>query len=296
VDSPEHVSGIIASGAILGSRRETVEPKLAAGTFYGKIQTQRRVLGLGLAESLYSPSFMIPRHSHESAYFGLVLQGTYRETYDGRTRECGPFTLLFHPSGELHAERHDDVLVRIFSIELCPMWRDRLPEHGAALRTPGCFRSGSLPRLALRLYEEFQTNDPVVPLAIEGLMLELLAETCRESGHPDDSRAPRWLRRVRDLLSEQCTGSLSLGRIASSMNVHPTHLCRAFRQHYHCTPGDFVRQQRIERARQYLASSDTPLVEIALRVGYSDQSHFATAFKRLTGLTPSQFRQMSRKR
>jgi AraC family transcriptional regulator len=270
-----------------------VEPKLAAGMFYGKTQRQRRVLGLGLAESVYSPSFTIPRHSHESAYFGLVLQGNYRETYDGRTRECGPSTLLFHPAGELHAERHDDVLVRIFSVELSPAWRDRLPEHAAALRTPGCFRSGAFVRVALRLYEEFQTNDPVTPLAIEGLMLELLAETCRECGRSDDSRAPRWLSQVRDLLKEQCTASLSLVQIASSVNVHPTHLCRAFRQHYKCTPGDFVRQLRIERARHYLAESDTPLAEIALRVGYSDQSHFTTAFKRLTGLTPSQFRKTS---
>jgi AraC-like DNA-binding protein len=80
------------------------------------------------------------------------------------------------------------------------------------------------------------------------------------------------------------------------VNVHPTHLCRAFRRHYRCTLADYVRQQRIERARQYLAEADTPLTEIALRVGYSDQSHFATAFKRLTGFTPSQFRKMSRER
>ena len=80
------------------------------------------------------------------------------------------------------------------------------------------------------------------------------------------------------------------------VNVHPTHLCRAFRRHYRCTPGDYIRQLRIERARQYLAGSDTPLAEIALRVGYSDQGHFAAAFKRLTGFTPSQFRKMSRER
>ena len=43
-----------------------------------------------------------------------------------------------------------------------------------------------------------------------------------------------------------------------------------------------------------LAQSDTPLAEIALAVGYSDQSHFATAFKRQTGFTPSQFRKMLR--
>ena len=104
------------------------------------------------------------------------------------------------------------------------------------------------------------------------------------------------LKQVRDLLNDQYAANLSLESIAGSVNVHPTHLCRAFRQYYHCTPGDFVRQVRVERARQYLAESDAPLAEIALRVGYSDQSHFTTAFKRLTGLTPSRFRKTSRNR
>ena len=273
-----------------------MEPKLAPGMFYGKTHKQRRVRDVGMTESVYAPSFTIPRHSHESAYFGLVLHGTYRETYEGRTRECGPSTLLFHPAGEVHDERHDDVLVRIFSIELSAAWRDRLPEQAAPLRTPGCFRSGALLRLALRLYEESRKDDPVAPLAIEGLMLELLAETCRRGEPPAESRAPRWLRQVRDLLNDQYAANLSLESIAGAVSVHPTHLCRAFRQHFHCTPGDFVRRLRIERARQYLTESDTSLAEIALRVGYSDQSHFATAFKRLTGLTPSQFRKTSRKR
>ena len=49
------------------------------------------------------------------------------------------------------------------------------------------------------------------------------------------------------------------GRLARSVNIHPTHLCCAFRQHYHCTPGDFVRRLRVDRARQYLAEIDTPL-------------------------------------
>ena len=244
-----------------------------------------------MTESVYSPSFTIPRHAHELAYFGLVLQGSYRETYEGRARECGPSTLLFHPAGELHSEQHDDVLVRIFSIELPSVWSDRVRRRTACrtVSPPGCFRSGEFVRLALRLYEESQKDDPVAPLAIEGLMLELLAETCRQGSLPGESRAPRWLRQVRDLLNEQYAADLSVETIARSVNVHPTHLCRAFRQHYHCTPGDFVRQLRIERARRCLTESDIPLAEIALQVGYSDQSHFATAFKRLTGFTPSRF-------
>jgi AraC family transcriptional regulator len=191
----------------------------------------------------------------------------------------------------LHAKRHEDVVVRICNIELPLEWRARIPEHSSALETPGYFRSGMLVRLARRLYGEFLNEDALSPLAIEGLTLEMLAVACRQPSRTRKLQAPTWLKHVKDLLHERCTENLSLETIAQAANVHAAHLCRTFRRHYHCTLGDYVRELRIERARRYLADTDTPLCEIALAVGYSDQSHFATAFKRHSGVTPSHFRQ-----
>ena len=92
-------------------------PKLPAGVFYGKITNHRLVRGIRLTECLYSRGFEIPRHSHESPYFGFVLEGGYAETFGTRQRDCVPSTLLYHPPDELHAERHEDVVVRILNIE-----------------------------------------------------------------------------------------------------------------------------------------------------------------------------------
>jgi AraC family transcriptional regulator len=271
-----------------------MQPKLPAGMFYGQKQKHILVRGIRLTECLYSPALRIPKHTHESAYFGLVLEGSYAETYGTRQRDCGPSTLLFHPADEQHEECHDDVTVRIFNIEYPAEWHDRLPRRPAALHSPRCFHSGGIVRLARRLYGEFLNDDDLAPLAIEGLTLEIVAATCRQRSHAGESRAPFWLRRVRDLLHDQYTEDLTLETIAHAAGVHPAHLCRAFRQHFRRTLGDYMRDLRIERARQYLANTDTPLSEIALAVGYSDQSHFATAFKRQTGITPSHFRKMLR--
>ena len=101
-------------------------PKLHVGVFYGTISSHRLVRGIRLTECLYSKAIQIPRHSHESAYFGLVLEGAYAETYGTRQRDCVPSTLLFHPPDELHAERHEDVVVRIFNIELPLEWHTRV--------------------------------------------------------------------------------------------------------------------------------------------------------------------------
>ena len=164
------------------------------------------------------------------------------------------------------------------------------------LGQPLQFQTGPMVQLAMRLYGEFRDRDALAPLAMEGLMLELLAAAGRCPVTSADPRPARWLRQARDLVQDRFAENLSLRDIALAVGVHPAHLARSFRQQYHCTIGDFVRNLRMEQARHQLTTTDSPLCDIALAVGYSDQSHFTTAFKRHTGLTPSQFRKIVQKR
>jgi AraC family transcriptional regulator len=138
--------------------------------------------------------------------------------------------------------------------------------------------------------------DAVSPLAMEGLTLEILAELSRRPASAAERRPPGWLRRAKELLHDRFTESLSLDEIAAAAGVHPTHLARVFRRHYHCTIGDYLRGLRIDQARHELATSDTPLIEIAIRAGYCDQSHFSTAFQRHVGMTPTEYRRIFRPR
>jgi AraC family transcriptional regulator len=267
---------------------------LPPGSYYGDRRRAQQLPALRLTENAYSPAFVIPRHAHQSAFFGLVIEGGYRENYDTRSRECTPDTLLFHPAGELHSERHHDVVVRIFSIEPGGRLLQRVREYSGALDGPRAIRGGAPVRLAARLYAEFWTGDPIASLAMEGLSLELLVGACRRPETAADRTPPAWLRKARDLLNDRCAENLGLEDIGREVGVHPAHLARTFRRHFHCTAGDYQRQVRVGRARQLLATSDTPLVEIALALGYADQSHFTAAFKRHTGATPSAFRRAAR--
>jgi AraC family transcriptional regulator len=99
---------------------------------------------------------------------------------------------------------------------------------------------------------------------------------------------------VCELVHARFCENLALGDLAAAAGVHPAHLARTFRRCYGCTVGDYVRNLRTERARQELRTSDRPLAELALALGYADQSHFATAFRRQTGMTPGAFRQAFR--
>jgi AraC family transcriptional regulator len=266
---------------------------LAPGNFYGTRQKTRQLPEIRLTENAYGPSFVIPRHAHESAFFGIVLEGGYQETYGTRSRECTPDSVVFHPAGELHSERHYEAVVRIFSVEPSTRLLQRMHEYSPMLDGPLVFHDGPLVRLASRLYAEFRAADPAASLAAEGLTLEFLTGVCRHHEPAPDRTPPPWLQKACELLRERCAESLGLEYIAREVGVHPAHLARTFRRHLRCTVGDYQRRARIGRARQLLAASDTPLVEIALTLGYVDQSHFTAAFKRQTGVTPGAFRNAS---
>jgi AraC family transcriptional regulator len=232
----------------------------------------------------------MPGHWHEYAQFYLILEGACTDTHGSRAWLRRPAVLVFHPAGEPHQSHYHDAGARLFNIEMSASWLDRARAHSASLDRPSTFAGGLPVWLAIRLYHEFRELDRFGALAIEGLLLELLAEVFRCSEAGTMSRPPGWLKRAREAVRAQFAQNLSLDEIARSAGVHPAHLAREFRRHYRCTVGEYVRELRIEHARRELASSDTPLVEIALAAGFSDQSHFSKAFKRHTGLTPTEFR------
>jgi AraC family transcriptional regulator len=264
--------------------------RLSGGRFYGELVRCRAFAGLTLTETRHPPGAHVPRHCHENAYFCLIRRGTYREEFGGRQRSCGPRMLAFHPPEEVHAEHIDGEEVRSFNLEITPSWLKSVT-GAASLDQPFDCRGGPLVGLAARLLDEFEHPDASSPLIIEGLTLELLGLCARQTrGGP---AVPRWLLRVRDLLTERCTAAFTLAGLAAEAGVHPGYLAGAFRRHFGCTLGAYVRRQRVALACRHLTDSDAPLADVALRAGFADQSHFTRVFKRHTGLTPAAYRRIT---
>jgi AraC family transcriptional regulator len=264
--------------------------RLSCGQFYGQVTRSRIVGGLHLNETRYGPGVRLPPHSHEHGYFCLVRRGHYREEYGGRERSCGPLTVAFHPPGEVHAEQFAGDETWSFNIEVTDPWLTRLPDLAARYDWATDFQGGALAGLALRLYGEFLRDDTAAPLAIEGLTLEILAEGWRRSVRVPGSGPPPRLAQAHEVLHHGFTEPLTLGELAAQAGVHPVHVAAAFRQHYGCTIGQFVRRRRIEFACRQLTSSAASITEIALTAGFADHSHFSRTFKRLTGWTPAAYR------
>lgn len=149
--------------------------------------------------------------------------------------------------------------------------------------------------MAWRVYREMHDPDPVSPLAVSGLVLEMLAKAARNhEWQANGSRPPAWLGRAREYLHANFDNSFQIADVAEAVGVHPVHLARTFRRYYDTSPSSYLRRLRLDWVARRLVKSDEPLYELAKSAGFSDQSHLTRQFKRQTGLTPGQYRRQVR--
>jgi AraC family transcriptional regulator len=269
--------------------------KLQAGQFYGATSGMVAQAGFCFTEKSYQPQSSLPRHAHELAHFCFILGGSYTETLLGRNVERMSAELIFYPAGITHAEMHHTG-GRCFLIELERKHADTMRDYGVLMNEPASFAAKSPNWLAVKLYREFRNIDELSMLALEGMALELLVDTSRNCAKQPERRSPKWLDEAKEILRSSFSGPPGLYQLAKSVGVHPVHLVRVFRKFQHCTIGEYIRQLRVEDSRHRMVFTDDSLVEIALSSGFADHTHFSRSFKRVTGMTPSEFRKLMRRR
>jgi transcriptional regulator GlxA family with amidase domain len=106
--------------------------------------------------------------------------------------------------------------------------------------------------------------------------------------------APGVLRRVKDHIESALTAKIDLSQLAQLAGLSECHFARAFKQSVGVPPHRYLMGRRIAVAANMIETTHTPLTEVALSTGFSDQSHFTRIFASVTGETPSSYRRRHR--
>jgi AraC family transcriptional regulator len=203
--------------------------------------------------------------------------------------------VVFRPPLIKHENAVGEQGARALFLEVSDRWLRQVREYSPILGQPTVLQSCHISTLAAAMCREWAKSPCGAQLAMEGLLYEIAAEICRqESGPPE--RRPRWVDNAVELVRARFNQPLWLSDIAREVGFHPVHVARVFRRHFGMTIGEFIRQLRVEFARDRLQHTDLPLVEIALSAGFPSQAHFSTTFKHETGFTPGAYRRASRPR
>jgi AraC-like DNA-binding protein len=135
------------------------------------------------------------------------------------------------------------------------------------------------------------------PLAAEELAVAILRSALgADAPGPEPSAATRRLiRRTKEFVEANLSEPFRLGDAAHAVGVSPAYLTHVFTRFEGLPLHKYAMQARLGRALVELAHADD-LTMLALDLGLSSHSHFAAAFRRAFGCTPSEFRASTRGR
>lgn len=247
--------------------------------------------GFRITDAWFPPGEVLPFHTHDRAIFATMLQGSFEDVFRSRSYDCTPATVFTEPAGEGHANHIERAGARVLVVQPDPDFEElHHPGRGLFERIHN-FRDGEIASLAARLAGEIRAPDDVAPVAAEAFVLEMVSRGARLEAR-EGNDPPVWLERAQEMIHAHFRDRLRIADLAEEVDVHPVHLSRVFRAHLHEPVGTYIRHLRLEWAAGELAEGDPSLSTLALRAGFSDQSHFTRAFKRYTGYTPGRYREL----
>jgi AraC family transcriptional regulator len=99
-----------------------------------------------------------------------------------------------------------------------------------------------------------------------------------------------WQQRIAaEYIEEHLSEQIELATLAHLVRQSPFHFCRMFKQSFGMPPHQYQTKHRIEHAKLLLAKPAMSMAEIGLTIGFGCSSSFATAFRKLTGFTPTEY-------
>lgn len=257
----------------------------------GRIGSTFTLGELRLTETFHAGGSSLPLHDHEDFTVNVVLQGIVEERVGRRTHTCRPGTLLTKPAGQNHANRYFGEVIRCVVVQLSngfaePGWTARVN-----LERVMCRRGMAILESARRLAAVFHQG------AFDADLLAL-TETWNLLSHCVPTRPKaipaRWIKEVRDVLTEHAQAPGRLGSLATRMGVPLWVLSRAFERTYGVSPTQYRRRVRLQSVAQQLRETEVPISSLAHSAGFADHSHLVRWFCRAYGCTPSQYRARSR--
>ncbi|MGM9974896.1 MAG: response regulator [Clostridiaceae bacterium] len=108
----------------------------------------------------------------------------------------------------------------------------------------------------------------------------------------DSNKDKSIIREIEEYIQNNYQKNISINSIASAVYLTPQYLCKLYKKETGKTVNDFITQVRIEASKVLLRDRRYKLYEIAESIGYNDANYYARVFKKITGLNPSDYREL----
>ncbi|WP_136605580.1 AraC family transcriptional regulator [Paenibacillus dokdonensis] len=258
----------------------------------------------------FTEALKLSHHEHDGAYeFVLTESGKVTWEVNGQYYETRAGEMFHTLPNETHRARMDYMepssiwwmiirkpLANSSWLGLCESETDAVLDKLRSL--PRILRTNAQLKLSFRrLQQAIQMEEqPWLKLKVRHLVLDLILNMTEPSPDlhiPEDLHAA--LHSITENIQRNPEKHWNNRDIASAIGVSESHFYRLFRQTFGQSPSSFVERTRVEYAAQLLTHTDIPITRLAIDLEFKTSQYFSTVFKKVTGITPSQWRALHRK-
>jgi AraC-like DNA-binding protein len=163
-------------------------------------------------------------------------------------------------------------------------------KQSPVITLPPSNRVGQMLRALISLYDGAEST-LVSDVSASGILTQLVVETIRNT---DAQRewlgAPEYIRQARSYLAGHYAERVTLDDLALRYSVSKFYFQKLFRRYTGYSPNEYLQTVRLNKAKEYLRTTDNAIAQIGCDVGIQNTSHFINLFKQHEGITPSSYR------
>ncbi|HYF31259.1 MAG TPA: chromate resistance protein ChrB domain-containing protein [Chitinophagaceae bacterium] len=146
---------------------------------------------------------------------------------------------------------------------------------------------------ALYSWARFHKSEKHTQHPAERLLIEVFEKFLKEK---PSKKIPSWAKELKELIQDQIDTNITLKQLSKELDINPAYLSREFSKYFNdLSFGEYIRKLRIDKAVEYLDTTNYSLTKIAYLTGFSDQSHFTRIFKKHMNENPSSYRKRQKK-
>ena len=217
-------------------------------------------------------------HAHDKIHVSSIIKGGNLESRKSGDIQVQPGHIMSYDQGEVHRNRHTAHPSANLNIEF----------EEAFFQNDVSFRhlrpEPEINMTCYQLYLEFLLNDTFTDQMLTSLLKSLFWKNKKVISSD-------WMVKLKTILNDQWNRFPSLDELSRELNIHPVTISRYFVKNMGFTLSEYMRRIKAQKAIADIINSEDPLPVIAVRCGFSDQSHMNRLIKRYTGLRPSIIRQ-----
>ncbi len=256
----------------------------------------------------FRPDLYGDDHAHAHHEICLLTEGSCLFSLDRRGAVLRAGDLVFCPAGAVHAEAHrrSGQAYRLvwWSLEAgdptlhVTHYAKSVGytlEFGTSLQHLPADAQRALDRLRAATSGSTRPDMDRLREALLTLVLALVRRALAGDLAQWDRRS-ELVERAAEFVRQHAAGGLSLAAVARAMQVSPNYLTSLFRELAGVSLGRFILEERMGQAQRRLGTPESKVKEVALELGFSDPYAFSRAFKRHTGLAPTQWQAHERRK